>query len=219
MSSEINKIYGYDFLFKVILVGATGVGKSSLLSRFIDKESDDPTTTTIGIDYKTKQITTRNKDVRLLIYDLSGQDRFLSLGNLYYRTCQGVIFVYDISRRETFDNIESWISEIEQYVQPGTQKILIGMKNDLEAEREVPFSEGREFAKRNGMRFFENSSRNSNQIEVPFLYLTNKILLARDDVKTMFLMQKLEKKKKEEKLKTRECFDFVTWITHKFDIF
>jgi len=210
----------YDFLFKVILVGDAGVGKSSLLTHFVETGSEDPTTTTIGIDYKTKEITTRNKNVRLLIYDLSGQERFRSLGSLYYRACQGIIFVYDISKRETFDNIENWMSEVDRYVQPGTQKILIGMKNDLEGQREVQFSEGKEFAKRNGMRFFENSCRNPNQqIEEPFIYLTNKMLVAKDDVKTMFLMQKLDKKGKEEKPKTRECPDFFTWITHKFDIF
>jgi small GTP-binding protein len=218
-SNEINNLYGYDHLFKVILVGDTGVGKTSLLLRFVEDTWEDSNQTTIGIDYRTKQINVRNKNVRLLLYDLSGQERFRSLGNLYYRSCNGLVFVYDVTKRETFENIEHWIKEVDQYIPPGTPKILIGTKNDLEAQREVLYTEGQEFAKKNGMRFFENSARNPNQIDEPFNYLSTKMLLSKEDIKNMFLVQKLDAHKvKKERVKTRECMDFFTWITQKFNL-
>jgi len=220
ITQEIRKIYGYDFCFKVLLLGDSTVGKSPLLLRFVDNTWDDNSATTIGVDYRVKDLTVRNKNTRLLVYDLSGQERFRSLAHMYLRNCHGIIFVYDITNKESFQNIEDWMREADQYAPPGTVRILIGTKSDLAAQRQVPYKDAREFAIRQGMKYFEVSAKTSTNIIEPFNEITRRMLIAKDDIKLMIYAQKMLKKEpaKPDIIKPRECASFLNWFVQKFNL-
>src|SRR5437870_2332915 len=103
----------YDYVFKIILIGDSGVGKSSILYRLSDDKFSD-VTSTIGVDYKTKIMNIDNKNIKLMIWDTAGQERFRAITSSYYRNVHGAILVYDITNRESFNNLHKWITAIEQ---------------------------------------------------------------------------------------------------------
>ncbi|KAJ9529498.1 hypothetical protein QJQ45_013850, partial [Haematococcus lacustris] len=106
----------YEHLFKVLLVGNSGVGKSCILMRFASDRFDEATTSTIGVDFKVKYVTVNNTKCKLTIWDTAGQERFRTLTSSYYRGAQGIIFVYDVTRRETFEDLENvWLREVDMY--------------------------------------------------------------------------------------------------------
>mmetsp|Transcript_9165 Transcript_9165/g.17795 ORF Transcript_9165/g.17795 Transcript_9165/m.17795 type:complete len:198 (+) Transcript_9165:19-612(+) len=166
----------YAHRFKVLLTGDSGVGKSSILLRFTDDSfaSDQPAT--IGVDFKVKQIDVDGKKVKLTIWDTAGQERFRTLTSSYYRGAQGVILVYDVSRKETFDNAEQWLKEVDMYTnRDGVIKLLVGNKIDKQ-NREVTRAEGIEFARDRGMLFIECSAKSKTGIIQAFEELVQKIL-------------------------------------------
>ena len=168
----------YDHLVKLLLIGDSGVGKSCLLLRFSDDQFTASFITTIGIDFKVKTVDLEGKRVKLQIWDTAGQERFRTLTSSYYRGAQGVIFVYDISRRETFENLaEIWAREVDMY---GTVrdcvKIVIGNKSDKEVERAVSKDEAREFARENGCLFLECSAKTKAFVQEAFEELVRGVL-------------------------------------------
>ena len=125
----------YDHLFKLVLIGDSGTGKSCLLLRFADDAFTDSYITTIGVDFRFKTIPVEQKTVKLQIWDTAGQERFRTITSAYYRGADGIILVYDICDRESFLHVEEWLSEVNRYVSESTSKILLGNKCDLMAER------------------------------------------------------------------------------------
>jgi Ras-related protein Rab-18 len=153
----------YEHLVKILLVGDSGVGKSSLLFRFIDatEDSDLDLAPTIGVDFKLKYLTVNKKKVKLTVWDTAGQERFRTLTSSYYRGAQGVVFVYDISNKESFNSVEEvWQKEVDMYSTiADAVKIVVGNKCDKESERAVMKAEGMAFAKKNGCLFLECSAK------------------------------------------------------------
>jgi len=150
----------FDQLFKVLLVGDSGVGKSSLLLRFTADTFDD-LSPTIGVDFKVKMMNLGGKRLKLTIWDTAGQERFRTLTSSYYRGAQGIILVYDVSRRATFTDLSDvWLKEVERYsTNEDCIKMLIGNKGDLEEhERVVTKKEGIAFARQHGCLFLEASA-------------------------------------------------------------
>jgi Ras-related protein Rab-18 len=166
----------YDLLFKILLVGDTGVGKSSVLLRFTDDRYDDEQLSTIGVDLKVKYLDVRNKRIKCTIWDTAGQERFRTLTASYYRGSQATILVYDVTRKETFDSLQHWYDEITHHTAQGKiVKILVGNKIDLE-KRQVSRQEGEAFAREHGMMFIECSAKSRVGIQQVFMETVNQIL-------------------------------------------
>ncbi|KAE9589821.1 hypothetical protein Lal_00021512 [Lupinus albus] len=167
-----------DYSFKVLLVGDSGVGKSSLLFSFISQAVPDSLSPTIGVDFKVKLYTAGGKGVKLTIWDTAGQERFGTIVSSYYRGAHGIIIVYDVSRRETFTNIEDiWAKEVERYsTNHECIKILVGNKVDKESQRAVTKEEGMALAQKHRCLFIECSAKTRENVQQCFSDLTLKIL-------------------------------------------
>ncbi|KAK4724800.1 hypothetical protein R3W88_027579 [Solanum pinnatisectum] len=167
----------YDLSFKILLIGDSGVGKSSLLLSFISNAVDD-ITPTIGVDFKIKTLTVGGKRLKLTIWDTAGQEKFRTLTSSYFRGAQGIILVYDVTRRDTFTNLSDvWAKEVELYcTNEDCVKMLVGNKVDRESERAVSREEGVALAKELGSLFLECSAKTRANVEQCFEELTLKIM-------------------------------------------
>ncbi|CAN4117151.1 unnamed protein product [Withania somnifera] len=167
----------YDLSFKILLIGDSGVGKSSLLVSFISNVVDD-LAPTIGVDFKIKTLTVSAKRLKLTIWDTAGQERFRTLTSSYYRGAQGIILVYDVTRRETFTNLSDvWAKEVELYSNnQDCVKMLVGNKVDGESERAVTREEGIALAKELGGLFLECSAKTRENVQHCFEELALKIM-------------------------------------------
>ncbi|XP_057422565.1 ras-related protein RABC2a-like [Lotus japonicus] len=169
----------YDYSFKILLTGDSGVGKSSLLLSFISNSNSlYDLSPTIGVDFKMKLITISGKRLKLTIWDTAGQERFGTVISSYYRGAHGIILVYDVTRRETFTNVvEIWAKEVDLYsTNHDCIKILVGNKVDKESERAVTKEEGMALAKEHRCLFLECSAKTRENVQQCFNDLTLKIL-------------------------------------------
>ncbi|KAJ1418926.1 Small GTPase superfamily [Sesbania bispinosa] len=176
MSSSSGQSGGYDLSFKILLIGDSGVGKSSLLVSFISSSVED-LSPTIGVDFKIKMLTVGGKKLKLTIWDTAGQERFRTLTSSYYRGAQGIILVYDVTRRETFTNLsEVWSKELELYsTNQDCVKMLVGNKVDRDSERAVSREEGLALAKELGCLLLECSAKTRENVEQCFEELALKV--------------------------------------------
>jgi Ras-related protein Rab-1A len=166
----------YDYLIKCLVVGDSGTGKSSLMMRFTDDVFNTTYISTIGVDFKIKTMGFRDKTVKFQIWDTAGQDRFRTITASYYRGSNAVILCYDITDKNTFQNINKWLEEVKNFSVGTPLLILCGTKTDLEEKRVVSYEEAEEYAKTNNMRFFESSSKNNSNVKEIFeLIAENKI--------------------------------------------
>lgn len=147
----------YAYLFKYIIIGDTGVGKSCLLLQFTDKRFQQVHDLTIGVEFGARMITIDNKQVKLQIWDTAGQESFRSITRSYYRGAAGALLVYDITRRETFNHLTSWLDDARQHSNSNMTIMLIGNKSDLEHRRAVSVEEGQQFANEHQLIFLETS--------------------------------------------------------------
>ncbi|XP_030355391.1 ras-related protein Rab-4A isoform X3 [Strigops habroptila] len=143
--NEIN-----DFLFKFLVIGNAGTGKSCLLHQFIEKKFKDDSNHTIGVEFGSKIINVGGKYVKLQIWDTAGQERFRSVTRSYYRGAAGALLVYDITSRETYNALTNWLTDARMLASQNIVIILCGNKKDLDADREVTFLEASRFAQENG---------------------------------------------------------------------
>lgn len=120
-----------DYIFKIVLIGNSSVGKSSLLLRFADDIFEDTYISTIGVDFKIRSLELDGKTIKLQIWDTAGQERFRSISHTYYRGAHGIIIIYDITDKKSFDDVVTWLSEIESYGNENVRKLIIGNKIDL----------------------------------------------------------------------------------------
>ena len=158
----------YDFIFKVLLLGNSDVGKSSLLLRYVDSVWNDAFVPTIGVDFKVKTLTINEKKVKMQIWDTAGQERFRTVVATYFRGAHGILLLYDVTNKDSFKNLESWLIEIEKNAKEKVLKILIGNKCDLTDDREISTEEGKAFALRNGMEFMETSAKMNTNVTEAF---------------------------------------------------
>jgi len=159
----------YSYLFKYIIIGDTGVGKSCLLLQFIDKRFRQKHEVTIGVEFGARMINVDGKNIKLQIWDTAGQESFRSITRSYYRAAAGAILVYDITRRETFNHLTRWLDEARQNGNPQMSFILVGNKCDMENERAVSYEEGERFARENDLIFLETSAKTAYNVEEAFL--------------------------------------------------
>lgn len=150
-------------IYKILILGDSGVGKSSILIRYVDDNFHESYISTIGVDFRTKTISVNNKLIKLNIWDTTGQERFRSVTQSYYKNASGIILCYDVTCYESFDNIKCWLSEIKKRADLDTDVIIIGNKSDLTAKKVVDFNEVKAFCDELNLKCFETSaSKNSN---------------------------------------------------------
>jgi Ras-related protein Rab-1A len=159
----------YDYLFKVLIIGNSGVGKSCLLLRFAEDMFSDNYISTIGVDFKIRKIELEGKSIKLQIWDTAGQERFRTITKSYYRGSNGIIVVYDITDRETFDQVQHWMSEIDAHASADVCRLLVGNKADLKDKRAVKTDEGAALGRQFGIPFLETSAKDASNVETMFM--------------------------------------------------
>jgi len=165
----------YDYLFKVVLIGDSGVGKSNLLSRFTRNEFNLESKSTIGVEFATRSIQVGGKVIKAQIWDTAGQERYRAITSAYYRGAVGALLVYDIAKHITYENVERWLKELRDHADANIVIMLVGNKSDLRHLRAVPTEEAKVFAERNELSFIETSALDSTNVEVAFRNILEEI--------------------------------------------
>ncbi|KAH0557422.1 RAS oncogene family member Rab11 [Cotesia typhae] len=165
----------YDYLFKVVLIGDSGVGKSNLLSRFTRNEFNLESKSTIGVEFATRSIQVDGKTIKAQIWDTAGQERYRAITSAYYRGAVGALLVYDIAKHLTYENVERWLRELRDHADQNIVIMLVGNKSDLRHLRAVPTDEAKAFAERNGLSFIETSALDSTNVETAFQNILTEI--------------------------------------------
>lgn len=164
----------YKFLFKVVLIGNAGVGKTCLVRRFTQGLFPPGQGATIGVDFMIKNVEVDGEKVKLQIWDTAGQERFRSITQSYYRSAHALILVYDVSCQPTFDCLPDWLREIEQYASNKVLRVLVGNKIDRD-DREIPRPIGEEFAQIHDMYFLETSAKEADNVETLFMEIATRL--------------------------------------------
>ncbi|KAH9316640.1 hypothetical protein KI387_025267 [Taxus chinensis] len=165
----------YDYLFKGVLIGDSGVGKSNLLSRFTRNEFSLDSKSTIGVEFATRSIQVDDKLIKAQIWDTAGQERYRAITSAYYRGAVGALLVYDVTRHVTFENVERWLKELREHSDSNIVVMLVGNKSDLRHLRAVTPEEGQELAEREGLYFMETSALESTNVETAFKQVLTQI--------------------------------------------
>ena len=168
----------YDYIFKLILIGSSGVGKSSILQRYIQKLFNAEYTCTIGVDFFMKTINIRDKSIKLQLWDTAGTEKFKSITTGYYRGANAAFVVFDLTSKSSFDSVSDWIENYYKNSNPDSEKhvILIGNKSDLKENREVTQEQIDNFTLNNKIKYFETSAKNGENIEECFYFIAEKLM-------------------------------------------
>ncbi|XP_028786502.1 ras-related protein RABA1f-like [Neltuma alba] len=165
----------YDYLFKVVLIGDSGVGKSNLLSRFTKNEFSLESKSTIGVEFATRSIRVHEKVVKAQIWDTAGQERYRAITSAYYRGAVGALLVYDVTRHVTFGNVERWLKELRDHTDANIVVMLIGNKADLQHLKAVSTEDSQAFAEQENIFFMETSALESTNVEDAFTEVLTQI--------------------------------------------
>ena len=165
----------YDYLFKLILVGDSYVGKTNILSKYIKDEFNLNTKSTVGVEFGTKILKIEDKIIKAQIWDTAGQERYKSITSTYYKGAKGAFIVYDITNRLTFESVDKWIQDLNLNSDKNITLLLIGNKKDLADKREVTTEEGEEKAKSFGLAFLETSALTGENIDKVFDYILKEV--------------------------------------------
>lgn len=193
-SKEVNMAYmeeeqNEDYLFKIVLIGDSAVGKSNLLARFARDEFYPNSKSTIGVEFQTQKMNISGKEVKAQIWDTAGQERFRAVTSAYYRGAVGALVVYDISRRQTFESVSRWLNELQTHSDMNVVTILVGNKSDLKDAREVTTGEGKALAEAHSLFFIETSALASSNVAAAFETVVREIfsILSRKVMKSQEL--------------------------------
>ena len=173
-----------EFLFKILLLGDSGVGKSSIILRYIENNFSQNLMNSIGVDFKLKNIEVKGKKVKLQVWDTAGEERFRTITTSYYKGAQAIIVVFDITDRDSFEHVKNWMADVDKFAKEGVLRILCGNKCDLEHQRKISKEEGKELASKYGIQYIETSAKDTTNIEVfptpasPNKHTRNKYLCA-----------------------------------------
>ena len=165
----------YEQLYKIIIIGDSGVGKSNILNRYLRNEFKQDSKSTVGVEFGSKQLKVCGTNIKLQIWDTAGQERYRSITSAYYKGSRGCFLVYDITSAQSFENIEKWYEEIIKTVDKDLSIILVGNKSDLENERQVTVEMGQDKAKNLNCPFFETSALNNTYIDTVFTTISEDI--------------------------------------------
>ncbi|WOL04722.1 hypothetical protein Cni_G13444 [Canna indica] len=165
----------YDYLFKIVLIGDSGVGKSNILSRFTRNEFCLDSKSTIGVEFATRTLEIEGKTIKAQIWDTAGQERYRAITSAYYRGAVGALLVYDITKKQTFDNVQRWLRELRDHADSNIIVMMVGNKSDLKHLRAVSDTEGQTFAEKEGLSFLETSALESLNVEKAFQTVLSEI--------------------------------------------
>ncbi|MEE6458326.1 hypothetical protein FKM82_000251 [Ascaphus truei] len=171
----------FDYMFKLLIIGNSSVGKTSFLFRYADDSFTSAFVSTVGIDFKVKTVFKNEKRIKLQIWisiwrrfqDTAGQERYRTITTAYYRGAMGFILMYDITNEESFNAVQDWSTQIKTYSWDNAQVILVGNKCDMEDERVVSTERGRHFAEQLGLEFFETSAKDNINVKQTFEQLVD----------------------------------------------
>ncbi|KAJ6817858.1 ras-related protein RABA2a-like [Iris pallida] len=158
----------YDYLFKVVLIGDSGVGKSNLLSRFTRNEFCLESKSTIGVEFATRTLQVENRTIKAQIWDTAGQERYRAITSAYYRGALGALLVYDVTKPTTFENVSRWLKELRDHADSNIVIMLIGNKTDLKHLRAVASEDAQGYAEKEGLSFIETSALEATNVESAF---------------------------------------------------
>eukprot|EP00923_Selenidium_pygospionis_P057885 GHVN01101450.1.p1 GENE.GHVN01101450.1~~GHVN01101450.1.p1 ORF type:complete len:171 (+),score=13.68 GHVN01101450.1:158-670(+) len=158
----------YDYLYKIVLIGDSGVGKSNLLSRFTRDEFNLESKPTIGVEFATKSVQAEGKIIKAQIWDTAGQERYRAITSAYYRGAVGALLVYDIAKKTSFEHVERWLKELREHAEENIVILLVGNKADLQQLRAVDQNTAADFAEREGLAAIETSALDGVNVERAF---------------------------------------------------
>ena len=164
MTNEDN----YDMILKLVLIGDSFVGKTNIMSKYLKNEFHEDSKATVGVEFGSKKFEIEGVSIKAQIWDTAGQERYKSITNAYYKGSKGAFVVYDITRKETFDSVDKWISDLKQSGDKKITILLIGNKNDLDNQRQISKEQGEEKAKSFGVAFLETSAFNGYNLDKAF---------------------------------------------------
>lgn len=165
----------YDYLFKTVLIGDSGVGKSNLLSRFTRNEFYLESKSTIGVEFATRSIEVEGKTIKAQIWDTAGQERYRAITSAYYRGAVGALLVYDITKQVTFEHVETWLKELRDHADANIVIMLVGNKSDLQHLRAVQIDAAKEYCEREQLSFIETSALEATNVEAAFQQILTQI--------------------------------------------
>lgn len=158
----------FDYMFKILIIGNSSVGKTSFLFRYADDSFTSAFVSTVGIDFKVKTVIRREKRMKLQIWDTAGQERYRTITTAYYRGAMGFILMYDVTNEDSFSSVQDWVTQIKTYSWDNAQVILVGNKSDMQAERVVTYDRGKQLADQLGLEFFETSAKENINVKDVF---------------------------------------------------
>jgi len=165
----------YDFQYKIVLVGDPCVGKTNILSRFLNGIFIENSKATIGVDFGVTTIDVNNKKIKTQIWDTAGQERYRAIASAYYRMAVGVIIVFDIANKLSFDHIGSWINEIKLHT-PQASILIVGNKSDLQCFREIDYDDIKSFCSNHGYSYVETSAKNNINVNYALTLIVEEII-------------------------------------------
>ncbi|BFG22223.1 hypothetical protein CerSpe_084960 [Prunus speciosa] len=175
VAQEINGQEKIDYVFKVVVIGDSAVGKTQILSRFTKNEFCFDSKSTIGVEFQTRTVTIKGKLIKAQIWDTAGQERYRAVTSAYYRGALGAMLVYDITKRQTFDHVARWVEELRAHADSSIVIMLVGNKADLGEQRDVPTEDAVEFAEDQGLFFSETSAFSGENVDTAFFSVLEKI--------------------------------------------
>ena len=199
-NSSNSSTQDYEFIFKVLLLGNSNVGKSSLFLKFVDDIWNDTFVPTIGVDFKIKTFEIDTKKIKMQIWDTAGQERFKNIIASYYRGAHGILLLYDVTDKDSFKNLSNWLIEIEKNSSKNVIKVLIGNKTDLEDKRVISKNQGKDFADTYGLKFVETSVKKNINVKEAFETLGRELMAASAD-------KKIVKEKQNKKISVAKAQD------------
>ncbi|XP_067931346.1 ras-related protein Rab-3A-like [Watersipora subatra] len=171
----------FDYMFKLLIIGNSSVGKTSFLFRYADDTFTSAFVSTVGIDFKVKTVCHKNRRIKLQIWDTAGQERYRTITTAYYRGAMGFLIMYDITSEESFNATQDWCTQISTYSWESPQVLLIGNKCDLAEERVVTKERGYQLANQLGLEFFETSAKDNINVSQVFDRLVDMICKRMDE--------------------------------------
>ena len=167
----------YEYIFKIIIIGNSNVGKTSIIHRFTDKEYNEKHVATLGCDFHMKTISINQKIIKIQIWDTAGMEKYQSITKSYYRGAQACIIVFDITDRQSFESIGNWIENFNKFSNPNIEKIivLIGNKCDLGIDRKITYEEAENYSRGNNLFYYETSAKDNINTHEIFQFLGSKL--------------------------------------------
>ncbi|KAG2256700.1 hypothetical protein Bca52824_075994 [Brassica carinata] len=187
----------YDYLFKVVLIGDSGVGKSNLLSRFTRDEFCLESKSTIGVEFATRTLQVEGRTVKAQIWDTAGQERYRAITSAYYRGALGALLVYDVTKPTTFENVSRWLKELRDHADSNIVIMLIGNKTDLKHLRAVATEDAQSYAEKEGLSFIETSALEALNVEKAFQTTLSEIyrIISKKSISSTRLLRMLMSRK------------------------